>query len=204
VKPLHRLARFVLGRIDAWYYRRHDLRTVGPVLYLGRAQYRGPQIRFDDGTLLEDCDPIGRLHFNNASIAALGEGSMQRVGFRFAKLMRESMRRLCEVAQSDPAWRDIEVFQGLTWLPAHGEVVGFVTTPMPQGWKKRWVAGHFRLLSWAFAPAASIRSREHTEPRHYWLTRTALTGSLHKLKTSGTTISGSERCEATLQHSGSI
>ena len=76
----------------AWYYRRHSLRTLGPVLYLGQARYRGPELRFEDGTLLRDNDPIGRLHFNNASIAALGEGSMQRVGFRFARLMRESLR----------------------------------------------------------------------------------------------------------------
>ena len=79
-------ARSILGRIDAWYYRRHRLRTLGPVLYLGQTRYRGPELRFEDGTVLRDNDPIGRLHFNNASIAALGEGSMQRVGFRFAKL----------------------------------------------------------------------------------------------------------------------
>ena len=134
----------MLGLVDAWYYRRYRLRTLGPVLYLGQARYRGPELRFEDGTLLRDNDPIGRLHFNNASIAALGEGSMQRVGFRFAKLMRESLRTLAEVAQSDPSLRDVRVFQGMTWLPAHGEVVGFVSTPMPKNWRTRLLARHFR------------------------------------------------------------
>jgi YkoP-like protein len=97
---LRRCSQAVLGVVDAWYYRRYRLRTLGPVLFLGHARYRGPELRFEDGTLLRDNDPIGRLHFNNASIAALGEGSLHRVGFRFAKLMRESLRALAEVAQT--------------------------------------------------------------------------------------------------------
>jgi hypothetical protein len=182
---LQRFAQTALGWVDAWYYRRHRLRTLGPVLFLGRARYRGPELRFEDGTLLRDNDPIGRLHFNNASIAALGEGSLNRVGFRFAKLMRESLRTLAEVAQSDPSLSDVRVFQGLTWLPAHGEVVGFVSTPMPKTWRTRLLASHFRLLMHVFAPAARIRARGHAEPRLYWLTRAALVRNLDKLKVGG-------------------
>lgn len=179
---LHAIARRILGLIDAWYYRRHRLRTIGPVLFLGHTRYRGPELRFPDGTVLRENDPIGRLHFNNASIAALGEGSMQRVGFRFAKLMRESLRTLAETAHTDPTLREVRVFQGVTWLPAHGEVVGFLSTPMPRSWKTRWLARHFRMLMWVFAPSARIRARAHAEPRLYWLTRTALTQNLGKLK----------------------
>lgn len=180
---LHRIARRTLGLVDAWYYKRYRLQTLGPVLYLGHARYHGPELRFGDGTLLRDNDPIGRLHFNNASIAALGEGSMHRVGFRFAKLMRESLRMLNELAQSDPSLRDISVFQGVTWIPAHGEVVGFVSTPMPRSWKTRLLSGHFRMLMWVFAPAARIRSKGNAEPRMYWLTRAALNQNVGKLKT---------------------
>lgn len=178
----HGIARKTLGWIDGWYYRRHRLRTLGPVLFLGHARYHGPVLRFDDGTVLQEDDPIGRLHFNNASIAALGEGSMHRVGFRFAKLMRESLRQLAEVAQADPELRDVRVFQGVTWIPAHGEVVGFVSTPMPKNWRTRFLTAHFRMLSWVFAPAAKIRGRGNTEPRLYWLTREALAKNVGKLK----------------------
>ena len=178
----HRAARRVLGWVDAWYYRRHHLRTLGPVLFLGMARYHGPALQFDDGTLLQDNDAIGRLHFNNASIAALGEGSMHRVGFRFARLMRESLRQLDRQARSDPSLRDVRVFQGVTWIPAHGEVVGFVSTPLPKDWRSRLLAAHFRMLSWVFAPARKIRGRGHTEPRLYWLTRAALARNVGKLK----------------------
>lgn len=181
---VHRLARWGLGKVDGWYYRRYQLRTLGPVLYLGRSRYQGPPIHFEDGTVLQQDDPIGRLHFNNASIAALGEGSMHRVGFRFARLMRESLQRLAEAARNDPQFADVRVFQGLTWIPAHGSVVGFVSTPLPRTWRSRLLGLHFRMLMWVFAPAASIRRRAQAQPRLYWLTRRALVNNLDKLKTS--------------------
>lgn len=202
---VHRGARVVLGWIDRWYYRRNRLQTLGPVLFLGRSQYDGPEIRFEDGTLLRAGDPIGKLHFNNASIAALGEGSMHRVGFKFAKLMRESLRQLAHVAQQDAAWRDVHVYQGVTWIPAHGEVVGFVSTPMPKSWKTRWLGSHFRMLMWVFAPAARIRERQ-TEPRLYWLTREALAKNVSKLKVESTRSrvgSLTKDCEAVSQMAGS-
>ena len=157
MKLLHRFAQRVLGWIDGWYYRRHQLQTLGPVLFVGRTRYRGPELRFEDGTLLRENDYIGRLHFNNASIAALGEGSMHRVGFRFAKLMRESLRNLAEAAHNDPKFADVRVFQGTTWIPAHGEVVGFVSTPLPRSWKTWLLSAHFKMLMWVFAPSARIR-----------------------------------------------
>lgn len=179
------ILRRALERIDAWYYRKHRLRTLGPVLFIGRDRYRGPELQFDDGTRLRDNDPIGRLHFNNASIAALGEGSMQRVGLRFARLMRQSLRDLAEFVDRDPEFRDVRVFQGVTWIPAHGEVVGFVSRPLPRSWKSLLLGGHFKLLMWAFAPAKKIRSRA-AQPRVYWLTREALTQNLEKLKKAPT------------------
>jgi len=182
MKLLHRCAREVLGWVDAWYYRRYQLRTLGPVLFLGRATYSGPRIDFPDGTVLRDQDLIGKLHFNNANIAALGEGSMHRVGFRFAKLMRESLRQLNEAALNDSELLEINVFQGVTWIPSHGEVVGFVSTPMPMNFRTRLLAAHFRMLSWVFAPAGKIRDRGNTEPRLYWLTRNALASNVSKLK----------------------
>jgi hypothetical protein len=171
-----------MGIVDAWYCRRHRLQTLGPMLYVGYARYRGPTLQFADGTVLRDNDPIGRLHFNNANIAALGEGSLQRVGFRFAKLMRASLRTLAQFAEADAQFRDVAVFQGVTWIPAHGEVVGFESRPLPRSWRTRLLSAHFRVLSWVFAPAQSIRARGRAEPRTYWLTRTALLRNLGKLK----------------------
>ena len=171
----------MLGLVDAWYYRRYRLRTLGPVLFLGQARYRGPELRFEDGTLLRDNDPIGRLHFNNASIAALGEGSMQRVGFRFAKLMRQSLRTLAEVAQiGSVAARHRRVpghdvaarARRSRRLRQHADA-----EELAHAAARRLTSG---CLMSVFAPAARIRERGNAEPRLYWLTRAALVRNLEQ------------------------
>jgi hypothetical protein len=175
------LAQHILGRVDAWYQRRYQLRALGPVLRIGYVRYHGPDRRFADGTVLRDNELIGRLHFNNSNIVAIGDGSLHRIGFRFAKLMRESLRTLAEASQSDPELSAIRVFHGVTWLPAHGSVVGFESTPRPKTWRTRVLSTYFRLLQWTFAPATRTRERALSEPRDYWLTQRMLAENLRKL-----------------------
>lgn len=175
------LAQHILGRVDAWYQRKHQLRALGPVLRIGYVRYRGPERAFADGTVLHENELIGRLHFDNSSIVAIGEGSLHRTGFRFARLMRESLRTLAEAAQSDPELSRINVFYGVTWIPEHGSVVGFVSTPRQKTWRTRILAGYFRLLMWTFAPASRTRARARTEPRDYWLTQRMLAQNVRKL-----------------------
>lgn len=176
------LVQLIMARVDAWYERKHRLRALGPVLRVGYVRYRGPRREFEDGTVLDDNELIGRLHFNNSSIANIGDGSLHRTGFRFAKLMRESLRTLAEASQRDPELREIRVFHGVTWIPEHGNVVGFVSTPRPKTWRTRILAGYFKLLLWTFAPAARTRAVARAEPRDYWLTQRMLARSAHKLK----------------------
>lgn len=179
------LLQAILTRVDDWYERKYRLRPLGPVLRIGCVRYRGPKRRFADGTVLQENDLIGQLHFNNASIAAIGEGSLHRTGFQFAKLMRESLRLLAEAAQSDPQLRSVRVFHGVTWIPDHGRVVGFESTPRPKTWRTRVQACYLRLLLWTFAPASRTRARARAEPRDYWLTQRMLERNLHKLSKAG-------------------
>lgn len=176
------IVRKIMGRIDARYQRKHRLRPLGPALHIGYQRYHGPELQFADGTVLRDNELIGMLHFNNASISALGDGSMQRTGFGFARLMRESLRMLARSAHDDPQLCDIRVYHGITWLPAHGNVVGFESRPLPATLRNRIIRWYLRLLLWTFAPATRTRKRAVIEPRAYWLTRQALTQNVGKLK----------------------
>lgn len=182
---MRRVALRILSRVDTWYQRKHRLRALGPVLRIGYVRYRGPPREFADGTVLRENELIGQLHFNNSSIASIGDGSLHRTGFRFAKLMRESLRTLAEAAQSDPELRSIAVYHGVTWIPDHGTVVGFVSTPRPKTWRTRILSAYFKLLMWTFAPASRTRERATTEPRDFWLTQRMLAQNLHKLSKAG-------------------
>ncbi|HYJ17918.1 MAG TPA: hypothetical protein VEW72_01960 [Burkholderiales bacterium] len=162
-----------LGRIDGYYQRANDLQAVGPVLYLGRARYQGPAIRFEDDTPLDSGDEVGILHFNNIRFSQMESGTSAAAALGFARLMLESMHDLAERAFQDPAFCNLAVFHAVSWLPAHGQRIGFVTKPFPFGWKRRLLIVWFQLLVWAFAPARQSR-RARPDPHFYWLTRKSL------------------------------
>jgi hypothetical protein len=176
------LVQRLMARIDNWYFHRHQLRPLGPALHIGCSRYRGPDLQFADGTVLRDNEVIGELHFNNASLSTIGDNSTHRTGFRFARLMRQSLRTLAESALSDPLLRDIRVYHGVTWLPEHGNVVGFESRPLAATMRNRFIRGYLRLLLWTFAPASRKRARAVIEPRDYWLTRDTLAQNVGKLK----------------------
>jgi UDP-N-acetylglucosamine:LPS N-acetylglucosamine transferase len=161
-------------RVDDLYRNRHRLQPVGEVLYMGRSQYRGPAMAFADGTRLAPGGLIGTLHFNNARFPQIEADTSRRAALRFVRLMFESMHILADRAQQDPMFSDLAVYHAVSWLPPHGARMGFITEPFPDGPKKRMIAAYFRLLVWAYAPAAQTRASARPDPTIYWLTRKEL------------------------------
>lgn len=163
-----------LERIDDWYRQRFRLSPVGPLLYVGVERHDGAPCALGDGTHLEPGAWIGRLHFNNARAAAIEAGSRMQAGVRFARLLRDSFAELADRARAEALLREVVVFEGITWLRAHGGQVGFDAEPLPQG-LRRWLLGaHFRLLIWAFAPVARGPAMLEVVPHRFRITRRAL------------------------------
>lgn len=162
-----------LRQIDRRYQRAHRLQPVGPVLYVGRARYRGPVMQFADDTLLEPGEDVGMLHFNNERFTQIEGGSSRGTALGFARLMIQSLHDLARRARTDPRLCDLAVYHAVSWLPAHGQRIGFICAPYPEGLKKRWMTLHFKLLVWAFAPARDSRSA-WPDPHYFWMTRKEL------------------------------
>jgi len=163
-----------LRRVDDAYRNRHRLQPVGEVLYVGRSRYRGPAMEFADGTRLAPGDLVGTLHFNNARFPQIEADTSRRAALRFVRLMLESMHILADRARQDPMFSDLAVYHAVSWLPPHGQRIGFITEPFPDGPKKRLIAAYFRLLVWAYAPAEQTRATARPDPTIYWLTRKEL------------------------------
>jgi hypothetical protein len=171
------LLRGALERIEAIYRRRSRLAPVGPLLYIGIERHDGVACEFPDGTQLAKGDWVGRLHFNNTRAAALEAESRLQAGVRFARLLRASLAELAEKARSESAMREVAVYEGVTWLRAHGGAVGFDAQPLPRG-LRRWLLGlHFRLLIWTFAPVAHGSAARDVAPHRFRITRRALIDS---------------------------
>lgn len=173
-RPLRQWARSTLERLDESYRQRRRLAPVGPMLYVGLARHEGESCALSDGTRLERGAWIGRLHFNNTRAAAVEAENRLQAGVRFARLLRDSFAELAERAGGEQALRDVHVFEGVTWLRAHGGTVGFDAAPLPHG-PRRWLLGaHFRLLIWAFAPVAAGAAMLDVQPHRFRITRRAL------------------------------
>lgn len=173
MKPLRRLARRCLVVVDRAYRRWHHLRPVGPVMYIGRTRYRGPERQFADGAILRSGDFIGTMHFDNQRLAALANDSPSATGMHFARLVFPSLRRLGDLLQTDEAFRDVAVVQGVGWFH-HGTELGVVNEPLPPGPRRRFLARYLRLLVWAFAPNERSAHSVQPEPTVTWLTRHVL------------------------------
>lgn len=173
MKPLRLLARRCLGTVDRAYRRWHRLRPVGPVMYIGRTRYRGPERHFADGTTLRPDDLIGTMHFDNQRLAALANDSPSATGLHFARLVFPSLRRLGDLLQTDEAFREVAVVQGVGWFH-HGAELGVVNEPVPPGPRRRFLSWYLRLLVWTFAPDERRARSVRPEPTVTWITRGVL------------------------------
>lgn len=171
---VRKITQSCLLRVDALYCKRHRLQLVGDILYVGRSVYRGPAREFADGTRLASGDFVGSLHFNNARFPQIDADNSRRAALRFLRLMLDSMHNLADRARQDPIFADLTVYHAVSWLPPHGQRVGFTTEPFPDGPRKRLMAAYFRLLVWAYAPAEETRASARPDPTVYWLTRKEL------------------------------
>jgi hypothetical protein len=179
--------RQLLERVDGHYRERMQLAPVGPLLYVGLARHEGKPCALSDGTRLEPGTWIGRLHFNNARAASVRAETRLQAGVRFARLLRDSFAELAARARHEARLREVAVYEGITWLRAHGGTVGFDATPLPHG-PRRWLLGaHFRLLIWAFAPVAHGAAMSDVQPHRFRITRDALIDSFGEAAGSRTT-----------------
>ena len=166
--------RQVLEHVDSRYRERQQLAPVGPLLYLGLDRHEGEPYALPDGTRLEPGAWIGRLHFNNARAASVQANDRLQAGVRFARLLRDSFGELAARAREEARLREVALYEGVTWLRAHGGAVGFHASPLPHG-PRRWLLGvHFRLLIWAFAPVARGAAMLDVRPHRFRITRHAL------------------------------
>jgi len=131
-------------------------------------------MQFADGTRLAPGDIIGKLHFNNARFLQIEAGTSRRAALRFVRLMLESLHILADKARQEPVFSDLAVYHAVSGLPPHGQRIGFITEPFPEGIWKHLIAAYFRVLVWAYAPAEQTRASAKPAPTVYWLTRKEL------------------------------
>ncbi len=173
-RPVWRLVNILFRGIERLYRGVRGVEPVGTFIWLGKSTWHGEPKRFGDSELRPG-EPVGIIHFNNEALQqAQAERSRPHAGFVFARLLLPEMQALADQIRDNPKWRDVAGFYGVTWIPPHGRVVGFVAQPLASGWRTKWLTWYFRALLYAFNPDTARAVGRSLRPHEFWLSRNEL------------------------------
>jgi hypothetical protein len=172
---------------DNIWRRWHRVRRIDSLLSLSLEPWKADDKCLPNGVVIRRGDLLGILHFNHGAFINRGErdGTGIRRALDFRSKLFASLRQLAARVQSEPEFSAIVAFHGITWFRAHGEKVGFVIEPLPDHWRTRLRALHFRLLLRAFFPALARREGKRLHPHGFWMTRQELITNFGKSSRHG-------------------
>jgi hypothetical protein len=166
---------------ESCYKRLQKLQPIDDFMYLKKSRYAGNTRIFSDGTVLNNGDTIGIIHFNNNYLARVyvdGGKNGRRAAFVFGYALIRSMQNLALELKQNPSLQELSVINGITWFKPHGNKVGFESEPLPEGRRKWLLKNHFRLLLYALFPHLAKRENARLEPHCFWLTKNRLIESI--------------------------
>lgn len=166
-----RTANVIFRSLEESYCRMLRLEPIGPLLYVKPQTYRGAAKDLGHWQVYPG-DRIGAIHFNNRALQEARPLDRERHGaFVFTRLLVQAMRELAYRAGQDPELGRVVAFRGVTWIPPHGQRMGFRAEPLQDGWRARWLACYFRMLLFAFDPRAARMVGATLHPHEFWMSR---------------------------------
>lgn len=174
-QPLpRRVLQAVWGIVEALFEKTHGVERIGDArstLRIGRVTYRGLPARLQDGRTVMPGDVVGELHFRNPQLAALG-------AVRALPVMQRTMRDLAQLIQTEPKYRDLDVFFGISVAFRGAKRFGFEVTDLGFSRWRRFTAGtYLRWVMSVYHPQGLERlshRREMLEPKGVFITRETL------------------------------
>lgn len=158
---------------DAHWRRKHKVEKFDDLLSFSFETFSGSRRQMNDGTWLNPGDSLAILHFNRECFAGVSSNPQHYVrnALRFRKLLFTSFQRLAQDIHRQEKWADIQVFHGVSWIPPHGEKLGFLIEEMPDSLLTRMRRWYFKVLLKTFFPHVSALNQGNIKPHAYWLTR---------------------------------
>lgn len=165
-----------LSWYDAYWRRKHNVERFDDLLSFSFEPYTGERRVMDDGTWIEPGDPLAILHFNRECFSGSPENpqSNARNALRFRRLIFASLKKLAREINENEKFENIKAFHGISWLPPHGEKLGFIIERVPDSVVNSIRKFYFNVLLRTFFPHLSSQENNRIEPHAYWLTRKTL------------------------------
>lgn len=158
---------------DASWRRRHGVEKFDELLSLSFETFSGERRIMNDGTWIEPGDHLAILHFNRECFTNSSGDPRQyaRNALRFRRLILASFKNLARAIHDNEKFRQVKAFHGVSWLPPHGEKLGFLIERMPNSAINIVRKFYFTLLLRVFFPHLVAQENNRIQPHAYWLTR---------------------------------
>lgn len=129
-----------------------------------------------DGTRIGPGDWLAIIHFNRECFTNISKDPRQnaRNALRFRRLIFSSFKQLAKDVNENRKFLHIKAFHGISWLPPHGEKLGFVIERVPDSMTNFIRKFYFTVLLKTFFPHLAMQENNRVEPHAYWLTRNTL------------------------------
>lgn len=161
---------------DAYWRRKHKVEKFDELLSFSFERFSGERKVMNDGSWVEPGDYLAIIHFNRECFTNSSAGSQHyiRNALRFRKLLLTSFRQLARDLDQHEKLVNVKVFHGVSWLPPHGEKLGFYIERLPDSTLTLIRKFYFTVLLKVFFPHVSALGNNSIQPHAYWLTRESL------------------------------
>lgn len=161
---------------DARWRRMNNVEKFDDLLSFSFIKFSGDPKVMDDETWIEPGDCLAIIHFNRECFVNPSNDLRQntRNALRFRRLIMSSFRQLARDVCDNEKFRDVKAFHGISWLPPHGEKLGFEIEKVPGSISNYVRKFYFTVLLKTFFPYLALQETHRIEPHAYWLTKQVL------------------------------
>lgn len=161
---------------DTYWRRRHGVEKFDELLSFSFEKFTGERRMMNDNTWVEPGDWLAILHFNRECFINSSENPKDdiRNALRFRRLILSSFRQLALDINANEKFVMVKAFHGVSWLPPHGEKLGFLIERLPDSMLNRIRKFYFKILLQTFFPHLAAAEKNRIQPHAYWLTRQSL------------------------------
>lgn len=158
---------------DGYWRRKHKVEKFDELLSFSFEKFTGERKMMNDGSWIEPGDYLAIIHFNRECFVNSSANPQHyiRNALRFRKLLLASFRQLASAIHEHEKLMNIKVFHGVSWLPPHGEKLGFFIERLPDSTLTLIRKFYFTVLLKVFFPHVSALDNNQIQPHAYWLTR---------------------------------
>lgn len=158
---------------DGYWRRKHGVEKFDELLSFSFEKFSGKRRVMNDGSWIEPGDWLIILHFNREFFIGSSANPQHSIrnALHFRKLLLSSLGKLAKHIDENEKFKRVKVLHGISWLPPHGERLGFLIEPKPNSIFSFFQALYFKLLLKVFFPHVALSGKKPIQPYAYWLTR---------------------------------